>query len=568
MLKILERPYAAPVVASLMREGTPALLARLFAARNVAQTDWLTHPLKGLLPWQSLMNAEAAAHFLVDLIEKKIPTVIVADYDCDGATACACMMRALSAWGADIAYVVPDRMVHGYGLTASVVRLVRERFPRTQVILTVDNGISSHEGIEEARALGIKVCVTDHHLPSKEYGLPEAEVLVDPSQPGDAFASKALAGVGVAWYVLWATQTLLWAKGRKSAFKVSSLLPLVAVGTVADVVFLDENNRRLVQAGLSALRKGEACAGLIALAKAGYQVKSLDKLTTQDIGFGIAPRLNAAGRLETMDIGIECLLTDDAQRAKDFAKTLDALNRSRQDIEFETVEACFQAAMNQVHEHRVGIVAFDASWHAGVIGIVAGRLKEHFYRPTFVLTRDEDSGQWKGSGRSIPGINLKDVLDALDKRHPKVLVKFGGHAMAAGVTVAAGRIEEFCAAFEEEVRDFIAGSDLGETLLQQIIYHDGSLPSAYLSASGVAQFEPMPWGQGFPAPVFCDEFEIVQVESSGKHRHHLKMQVRRDGMTFQAMKFHHRGDLPTPGQSLCFPYQVSTHGSEIVLVML
>lgn len=567
MLTILERPYSPLVVASLMREGTPALLARLFAARNVAQTDWLTHPLKGLLPWQSLMNAEAAAHFLVDLIEKKIPTVIVADYDCDGATACACMMRALSAWGADIAYVVPDRMVHGYGLTASVVRLVRERFPRTQVILTVDNGISSHEGIEEARALGIKVCVTDHHLPSKEYGLPEAEVLVDPSQPGDAFASKALAGVGVAWYVLWATQTLLWAKGRKSAFKVSSLLPLVAVGTVADVVSLDENNRRLVQAGLSALRKGEACAGLIALAKAGYKVKSLDKLTTQDIGFGIAPRLNAAGRLETMDIGIECLLTDDTQRAKDLAKTLDALNRSRQDIEFETVEACFQAAINQVHEHRVGIVAFDASWHAGVIGIVAGRLKEHFYRPTFVLTREEDSGQWKGSGRSIPGINLKDVLDALDKRHPKVLVKFGGHAMAAGVTVAAGRIEEFCAAFEQEVRDFIAGSDLGEMLLQKIIYHDGSLPSACLSTPGVAQFEAIPWGQGFPAPVFCDEFEIVQIESSGKHHNHLKMQVRREGITFTAMKFHHRGDLPPLGKRLEMPYQVSIGADEIVLIM-
>ncbi len=567
-MQTIERTYSPTVAHRLMQEGLPPLLARLFAARGIGRTDWLKNPLAGLLPWQTLKNADAAARLLVEIIEKRIPTVIVADYDCDGAAACACMMRALTAWGADIHYVVPDRMVHGYGLTPSVVYLVKDRHPRTQFIITVDNGIASHEGIDTANDLGMHVIVTDHHLPSKDRGLPNAEVIVDPSQPEDSFASKALAGVGVAWYVLWATQTLLWARGRKkNDFKVSNLLPLVAVGTVADVVSLDENNLRLVQAGLTAFRQGKACAGLIALAQIGYKVKPLARLTTQDIGFGIGPRINAAGRMETMDIGIECLLTDDPQRAKDLAMALNTLNRNRQNVEFETVEACFQAASNQVEDHRMSIVTFDASWHAGVIGIVAGRLKEHFHRPTFVLTRDEETGQWKGSGRSIPGINLKDVLDALYKQHPEILVKFGGHAMAAGVSVAPNAIEAFREVFEEEIRQAIEHNELGTSILNPVVHHDGTLPMLCLEPKTIAQLEEIPWGQGFPAPVFYDEFEILSVESTGTNQRHLKLQVQREGITLTAMKFHHRGESLKVGDCLELPYQVMLDEGEIKLIL-
>lgn len=551
---IRQRQFPASTALALAREGCDPLLARILASRGITSLDSLWGGLKNVLHHSALYGTDAAARFLADAIQAKRPLLVVADYDCDGATACSVALRGLKAFGAEVNYIVPDRMIHGYGLTPSVVQLAKERFPQTEVLVTVDNGVASHAGVDEARKLGLEVVVTDHHLPAKNKDLPLAKVIVDPSQPACAFPSKALAGVGVIWYVLWALQDELRARGAAytPGFKVSQLLPLVAVGTVADVVPLDANNRILVQAGLELIRKGLSFPGIEALATAGVANRTdPGKLVTMDVAFGIGPRINAAGRLETMDVGIECLVTDDPARALELATRLDEINTERKEIEHETAMAAVDQAEALVVEGNKSIAVHSEDWHAGVIGIVAGRIKERRYRPTFVLTTDPATGYQKGSGRSIPGFNLKDVLDQVDKACPNLMPKFGGHAMAAGVTLLPGGFERFREAFEAESRALLT-----DEILEQWIDHDGSLSARELNPETAKTLRTPPWGQMFLEPAFCDEFNVVKAKIGGDKKNILKLEVEREGVILQATQFRFEGPLPTGRVKLIYKLQL------------
>lgn len=552
---IRQRRYPASTALALAREGCDPLLARILASRGITSLETLWGGLKQLIPHTELRGAGDAAAYLADAIQAGRPMLVVADYDCDGATACSVALRGLRAFGANIEFIVPDRMVHGYGLTPSVVDLALTRFPDTQVLVTVDNGVASHAGVERAVARGLDVVVTDHHLPAKNKPLPPARVIVDPSQLGCSFPSKALAGVGVIWYVLWALQDELRRRGVapvRADFKVSQLLPLVAVGTVADVVPLDQNNRILVQAGLELIRKGHGFPGVDALATAGRANRTdLNKLVTSDIAFGIGPRINAAGRLETMDVGIECLVTDDPERALELAERLDSINQDRKEIEHETAVEAVAQAEALVVEGNLSIAVHSEAWHAGVIGIVAGRIKERRYRPTFVLTTDASNGQLKGSGRSIPGFNLKDVLDQVDKACPGLMPKFGGHAMAAGVTLAAGGFERFREAFEAESRLVLT-----EEILEQTIEHDGSLTGQELSPKTAKSLRSPPWGQTFLEPSFCDVFNVVSAKVCGAKKNTLKLEVEREGVLLEATQFRFEGPVPTGSVTLVYKLQL------------
>lgn len=536
-----ERAVPVQAALALMREGVSPKLARILAARGLTSWDEVAGSLKQLYHWTLLKGAAEAASIFADYIEQGRPMLVVADYDCDGATACAVAVRGLRAFGAQVEYVVPDRMVHGYGLTPSVVELAFSRFPQTQLILTVDNGVASHDGVAKAHELGVDVVVTDHHLPSKTRPLPDALCIVDPAQEACGFPSKALAGVGVIWYVLWALQDELKRRGKMPAdFRVSSLLPLVAVGTVADVVPLDRNNRILVQAGLDQIRQGKGPAGIAALALAGHaRGVKLDKLRTTDIAFGIGPRINAAGRLESMARGIECLLTDDPTEAASYANELDSINQLRKEIEHETVVEAVVQAEALIDEGAIAIVVHRPDWHAGVIGIVAGRIKERRYRPTFVLTTDPKSGEIKGSGRSVPGFNLKDALDQVDKQAPGVMKKFGGHAMAAGVTLNPGGLDAFKAAFETQARAL-----LDEALLSQRIDTDGALEASLMHADTALTLGQLPWGQLFPEPVFCNEFNVLEAKLGGVHKDQLTLVLGFEGHELRAVRYRHEGPVP------------------------
>lgn len=551
-----QRRYSPATAMALVREGAAPLLARVLAGRGLDSMAELSGALRFIFHHSQMKGTEEAAQFLADGIERGQNFTVVADYDCDGATACAVALRGMRGLGANINYVVPDRMVDGYGLTPSVVDRVFRRFPNTHTIITVDNGVASHAGVEHALDLGLDVVVTDHHLPAKGKPLPRAQVIVDPSQPGCTFPTKNTAGVGVIWYVLWALQDELKRRGREPAqpgFKVSSLLPLVAVGSVADVVPLDENNRILIQAGLERIRNGKAFPGIAALATAGVRNHlRIEDLVTTNIAFLIGPRINAAGRLETMDVGIECLITDDPDQAAELAAQLTEINQTRKEIEHETVVEAVKQAEALVREGTLSIAAHATGWHAGVIGIVAGRIKERRYRPTFVLTTDPETGQVKGSGRSIPGFNLKDALDQVDKAHPGLMPKFGGHAMAAGVTLRPGGFEVFRDAFETE-----AARLLDDRLLNQRLDHDGSLSGQELTPATARQLSGPPWGQMFPEPSFCDEFNIVEAKITGQHRDQLSMLVVRDGVSLRATKFRHEG--PAPRGTVRLIYKLALH---------
>lgn len=553
---VAQRSFAATAALALMREGAEPLLARVLAGRGLATMVDLSGALRYIFHHSQMKGTGEAAQFLADGIQQRRKFVVVADYDCDGATACAVTLRGMRALGAHINYVVPDRMVHGYGLTPSVVDLAFSRFPDTDIVITVDNGVASHAGVERAVELGLEVVVTDHHLPAKGKPLPPAHVIVDPSQPGCEFPTKATAGVGVIWYVLWALQDELKRRGVEPAtpgFKVSSLLPLVAVGSVADVVPLDENNRILIQAGLERIRAGNSFPGIEALATVGAANQTrLEDLLTTHIAFGIGPRINAAGRLDTMDVGIECLVTDDVDQAGLLAEQLAVINQTRKEIEHDTVIEAVRQAEALVIEGTLSIAVHSSEWHAGVIGIVAGRIKEQRYRPTFVLTTDSATGQIKGSGRSIPGFNLKDALDQVDKAHPGLMPKFGGHAMAAGVTLRPGGFELFREAFEAE-----ATRMLTEDILNQRIDHDGSLSGPELNPATARQLSGPPWGQMFPEPSFCDEFHIIEAKLTGPHRDQLVMLVERDGVTLRATRFRHSG--PAPSGTVCIIYKLAIH---------
>lgn len=531
---------------ALVQAGVHPLLAQLLAARGVRSAEEVDDGLARLLPPTALRGADAAARLLADAIEQGRRIVVVADYDCDGATACAVALRGLRLLGAQpgrLGYVVPDRAVHGYGLTPAIVDLALAQRP--DLLVTVDNGIASLEGVAHARARGLDVLVTDHHLPAlqaDEVVLPPASVIVNPNQPGDEFPSKALAGVGVMFYVLLALRAELRARGRFDAAsqpRIDALLDLVALGTVADVVRLDANNRRLVAQGLRRIRQSRMQPGVAAL----FAVAGADpaQATAQDFGFRLGPRINAAGRLSDMTLGIECLVTDDAERAAALAAQLDAINRERREVEAgmrEQAEAAVERLLAQLQAPPAALTLFDEGFHEGVVGIVAGRMKDRLHRPAFVFARAQD-GSLKGSGRSIPGFHLRDALDLVSKRTPGVLRRFGGHAMAAGATLEPEGLADFDAALQQVAREWLDAATLQRTLRT-----DGPLDVQWFNPETVALLDAQVWGSGFEAPLFCDEVEVLQ-QTLLKERH-LKLRLRHAGQVRDAVWF--QRTAPLPGQ--------------------
>jgi single-stranded-DNA-specific exonuclease len=535
-MQLIQRDVPPRAAYALEQSGVHPLLARLFAARGVKDNAELDDGLNQLLPPSDLKGIADAATLLADAIAANKRLCIVADYDCDGATACAVALRGLAMLGAQpgtLSYVVPDRTVHGYGLTPAIVELARAKQP--DVLITVDNGIASFEGVAHARALGMAVLITDHHLPALVNGavqVPGANVIVNPNQPGCAFASKALAGVGVMFYVLLALRAELRRRGTFDAAnqpKLDALLDLVALGTVADVVKLDANNRRLVAQGLKRIRAGRMQPGVQAL----FNVAARDarRAAGFDFGFALGPRINAAGRLSDMTLGIECLATDSAERAAELAQQLDAINRERRDVEAgmrEQAEAALEHLMPE-GEPPPALAIYDPEFHEGVVGIVAGRLKDRVHRPTFVFALAQD-GSLKGSGRSIAGFHLRDALDLVAKRHPGVLKRFGGHAMAAGCTLDEEHFDTFDAALQQVAREWLDAATLTRRLLT-----DGPLPVEYFTADTVATLDAQVWGQSFEAPVFCDEVEVINQRLVGEK--HLKLRVRHQGTLRDAIWF-------------------------------
>jgi single-stranded-DNA-specific exonuclease len=518
----------------LRQGGVHPVLARIYAARGLADPRELSSELAALVPPGALRQIDAAAAFLADAIDAGKKMTIVADYDCDGATACATALRGLRMMGARVDYIVPNRFEYGYGLTPEIVELTaREKAP--DIIITVDNGIASIDGVLEANRRGIEVVVTDHHLPGD--ALPPARVIVNPNQPECGFPSKHLAGVGVVFYVLLALRAELRRRGvfdAQTQPKLDSLLDLVALGTVADVVRLDANNRILVAQGLKRMRAGRMHAGVAALFRvAGREARCASPF---DLGFALGPRLNAAGRLEDMSLGIECLVTDDVGRAWEIAQQLNEINLKRREIEAEMQDTALLHLDSFEPSGASTISVFDEGWHQGVIGIVASRLKEKFYRPTITFAPASD-GWIKGSGRSIPGFHLRDALDLVSKRVPGLIDKFGGHAMAAGLTLRGEHFDSFQQAFEAVGRAWLT-----EAQLERIIETDGPLEDEYYSTHFIEQMDAQVWGQGFAPPVFCDEFRVVS-QRILKERH-LKLLLERNGRRYDAIWFGHTDSLP------------------------
>ncbi|MDI9333106.1 MAG: single-stranded-DNA-specific exonuclease RecJ [Cytophagales bacterium] len=518
---------------ALEQSGIPSLLARLYAARGVASRDELDDSLAKLLPPSGLLGITSAAQLLADAVRQQSRICIVADYDCDGATACAVALRGLRLLGAQhVDYLVPNRALDGYGLTPTI----SERVAATgaEVLMTVDNGIASSTGVARAKELGLTVIVTDHHLPVAD--VPAADAIVNPNQHGCTFASKAMAGVGVMFYVLLATRAELRARATwqtASEPKLDVLLPLVALGTVADVVKLDANNRRLVSQGLRRIRSGNLPVGMAALfAVAGRKSFAA---TTADFGFALAPRINAAGRLSDMRLGIECLTTDDAARADELAKHLDDINRERKQIEggmrdqaLEIASNLLDASEESANVKPSAISVFDPTFHEGVIGIVASRIKDQWHRPTFVFAPSGTT--LKGSGRSITGFHLRDALDLIAKRHPDLLLRFGGHAMAAGCTIDEGSFALFDAAFQQVALEW-----LDRETLQQRLLTDGTLPASECRFDVAESLNREVWGQGFAAPVFCDTVEVVSQRIVGEK--HLSLKLKHQGIAIDAIWF-------------------------------
>ncbi len=542
-MKIVARDIPPRAVWALEQAGVHPLLARLYAARGVTAHDELDDALARLLPPPGLRGTREAAALLADAIAQDRRIVVVADYDCDGATACAVAVRGLRLLGArQVDYLVPDRIADGYGLSPAIARRVRER--GADLLVTVDNGIASVEGVAEARALGLSVLVTDHHLPGPE--LPQADAIVNPNQPGCSFESKSIAGVGVMFYVLMALRAELRERGvfdKASQPKLEPLLPLVALGTVADVVRLDANNRRLVAQGLKRIRAGHMPAGIAALFDAAGRKAAV--ATTFDFGFALGPRINAAGRLADMTLGIECLLTDDPGRAAELARTLDAINRERREIEGGMREQALlmaESLFGENDEPPAAVSVWDPDFHEGVVGIVASRIKDRLHRPTFVFATSSAPGkedEIKGSGRSIPGFHLRDALDLVAKRHPGVILKFGGHAMAAGCTVAKDRFPVFERAFAQVAQEWLDAA----TLMRRLDT-DGPLSPEYCRAELVDTLHREVWGQGFAPPTFSEEVEIVSQRLVGEGKNHLSLKLLHQGRPVDGIWFGHTEPLP------------------------
>ena len=532
MLNLAVRPYREPAFEALRRAGLPPLLARLYAARGIEAAETMKSRLGELLPVAGLKNAEAAASRLADAVARGEKLRVVADYDADGATACAVALAGLSALGARVDYLVPNRFEYGYGLSPEIARLAAEGKP--DLLITVDNGIAANAGIEEAHHLGMEVLVTDHHLPGET--LPDA-LIVNPNQPGCPFPSKHLAGVGVMFYVLMALRAELRRRGAFAAKpepNLADLLDLVALGTVADVVRLDANNRLLVAQGLARIRQGKARPGIQALfAVAG---KSIERACAEDLGYAIGPRLNAAGRLSDMGRGIECLLAADRAHAFALAGELDQLNRERRSIEADMQDQALALLEGIEVADGASLVLYDPAWHQGVVGLLASRLKERHHRPTLIFA-DAGGGLLRGSGRAIPGLHLRDALDVVDRRLPGVILKYGGHAAAAGLTLQREHLEVFTDAFEAVARESLSPADL-----TRIIETDGELAPAEFTLANAEALRDAVWGQGFPAPAFHGEFIVQSQRLVGEK--HLKLRLASPGITAEAMRFFQDTPLP------------------------
>ena len=503
--------------------GLPDALSRVLNSRGISSNQQIDYSLKRLLPPQSLSNINDAAHLLAEAITADANIVIVGDFDADGATSCALAIRCLTAFGLkNVSYLVPNRFEYGYGLSPEIVGVAAMRQP--DVIITVDNGISSVDGVHAAQQLGMSVLITDHHLPGEE--IPTADVIVNPNLPNDRFASKNLAGVGVIFYVMLATRAKLREQDwfQQSGIQepnMSQYLDLVALGTVADVVPLDQNNRILVQQGMQRIRQGQACFGIDALLTVGKRNSS--RLSSSDLGFAVGPRLNAAGRLDDMSVGIECLLADSEEKAMSLALQLDQLNKERREVEQSMQQDALaiieQITLDETEQPDIYIL-HDDSWHQGVVGLVASRIKERTNRPVLALAPSDTEGEYKGSARSVEGIHIRDVFARLEATHPNLMDKFGGHAMAAGLSIDGKKIPEFKRALESVVKEMTEGHDW-----EQVLLSDGELDSQEFNMEFAEQIRQLsPWGQGFPEPLFDGYFEVIDARVVGDT--HAKLKLR------------------------------------------
>jgi len=545
MANIVHRAVDLAAAQNLVADGIHPTLARLLAARGVAQISQLDTSLAGIIPPEKLANNLNMAQLLADAIAQEKSVLVIGDYDADGATATAIAVRGLRSMGAKVDFLVPNRFEYGYGLTPEIVALAATRKP--DIIVTVDNGIASVDGVTAANALGISVLVTDHHLPADV--TPSAACIVNPNQHGCDFPSKNLAGVGVIFYVMLALRAELRARGvfaDKPEPNLTALLDIVALGTVADLVKLDDNNRILVDQGLRRIRAGKGCPAIRWLLKIAGRDPAL--ASAQDLGFTVGPRLNAAGRLDDMSLGIMCLLTDSEDEAQKMAQQLHELNLARRSIEADMHDAATIALDDIDAANRFSLSLYDSEWHQGVIGILASRIKEKHYRPVIAFARSGD-GKLKGSGRSISGLHLRDALDLISKKHPDLLISFGGHAMAAGLSILEKDFDRFDQIFESTVAGLLTPADL-----ESVIEVDGRLEVIDIHWDMACAIERQVWGQGFPQPSFTDEFAVVEQRIVGER--HLKLKLEKNKRRFDAIFFNQQEFLPERVQLV---YQLQTN---------
>ena len=547
MTKIVQRKAQPKVVQQLEASGISALMARLLSVRGVSDVTQISANLSHLLPPQTLTHNASMAKLLADAIQANKKLLVIGDYDADGATATAVAIKGLRAFGAKVEFLVPNRFEYGYGLTPEIVALAATQTP--DVIITVDNGIASVDGVAAANALGIQVLITDHHLPGQV--LPQAACIINPNQHGCTFSSKNLAGVGVMFYALLALRAEFRARGAYTLTaepNLTELLDLVALGTVADLVKLDDNNRILVEQGLRRIRAGACSPGILALLRvSGRQPQTTN---AQDLGFSVGPRLNAAGRLDDMTLGIQCLLAKTDMDATKIARQLQDLNIQRRSIETDMQEGA-SLSLNDIDvANQFSISMYQADWHQGVIGILASRIKERYHRPVVVFA-DVGDGLLKGSGRSIAGLHLRDALDLLSKHQPDLILKFGGHAMAAGLTIKQLDFELFNQSFETVVKSLIA-----ETDLESVLEVDGSLNPSDMTFATAQMLESQVWGQGFAPPLFFDEFEVINQRILGEKHLKLTLKTIDKPLVIDAIYFNHSALLASKIQAA---YQLQTN---------
>lgn len=554
MVKIVERVRKTAEETALTADGVLPLMARLLAARGVNNTQAMSISLAQLIPPDRLLNNSQCAVLLADAIVQQKKMLVVGDYDADGATATAVAVKGLRMFGATVDFLVPNRFEYGYGLTPEIVALAASQRP--DIILTVDNGIASVDGVEAANALGITVIITDHHLPAEV--TPAAACIINPNQHGCDFPSKNLAGVGVMFYGLLALRKEMrergvYANDHKEP-NLTELLDLVSLGTVADLVKLDANNRILVEQGLRRIRAGHCAAGILALMEvSGRQFANAN---AQDLGFYIGPRLNAAGRLDDMTIGIECLLCEDETQAKQMAEKLQALNQARRSIEADMQEGAGLVLDEIDVSAKYSLSLFNDEWHQGVIGILASRIKEKYHRPVIAFA-DAGDGLLKGSGRSIVGLHLRDALDLITKHQPDIILKFGGHAMAAGLSIRKVDFERFQQSFEVVVQSLLTEADL-----ESIIEVDGSLQAQDFNFETAQSLERQVWGQGFAPPLFCDQFDVVTTRILADK--HLKLTLKKDNQQIDAIYFGHT-EIPEGHTTFVYQFQTNTFRNQALV---